>query len=527
MKTINIFKVALVTLGLIQLTSCEKFLDQPVLGTQTQDNYYKTASECEASINGCYQSLFGESGGWWPIAAFYVATDMASDDLWMGNTSQDPATFLRTAHYMNPKYDAVIQAFWEHRYKGIQRTNTALSGISGSPMQNEDDKKRMLAEAKFLRAFFHFDLLINFGDIPIMDKVYLPEEVQGKSRDKIEDVYAFIEKDLEEAIEFLPLRSEYDLSQRGKATKGAAMAYLGKVYLFQQKYVEAKDMFMKVINSGEYGLLADFSQVWNLHYDNSIEGIFEGQFMEDTQYRLGTQIPVLTGSRDDSGWSWGLPTSNLEKAFLDEGDMERLKWSIVKDGEDVPGDDDQDALPISPGSHKSARINRKFYIPQVDRNMPYNNPTHALNHRFMRYADVLLMCAEASYHSGDEGTAKLYLNQVRQRVYLDDVTASGTELRDAIRKERRLELAMEFHRLEDIRRWDDDNGKKAICNIMGPNGSFVKYNTETSEDKYERDNQIESSNKGTFFQENRDLLFPIPYIEIQISNGAIQQNPNF
>ncbi|WP_044210697.1 RagB/SusD family nutrient uptake outer membrane protein [Flammeovirga sp. OC4] len=525
MKIKNILKVALVALALTSVTSCSRFLDQDVLGTQTQDNYYKTAEECEMAVNGCYQSLF--TGGWWPVAGFYTARDMASDDFWMGNTTGDPVRFLRVSHYMNPKYDILLEEFWEHRYKGIQRCNSTLAGIEGAPIRNEEDKKRMIAEAKFLRAFFHFDLVKDFGGIPIMDRVMLPEEVVGKKRDQVADVYAFIEQDLLDAIEDLPLRSEYSMDKRGKATKGSAMGYLGKVYLFQQKYAEAKDILGQLVNSGEYDLLPDFSQVWHVDHDNSVEGVFEAQFMADTQFGLGSQISVLTGSRDDSGWSWCLPTSDLENAFLDEGDDVRLKWTITKDGDDVPGDDDQSAIVISSAKHKSGRINRKFYIPVNQRISPYNNATQSLNHRLMRFADVLLMHAEASYHAGDEGTAKTQLNRVRQRVNLEAVSVSGTALRDAIRKERRLELAGEFHRLDDIRRWDADNGKKVICNLFGPNGSFVKYNTEVSTDEYELANQAEASNKGYYFQENRDLLFPIPYIEVQLSNGAIDQNPNF
>ncbi|KAA6320458.1 RagB/SusD family nutrient uptake outer membrane protein [termite gut metagenome] len=138
---------------------------------------------------------------------------------------------------------------------------------------------------------------------------------------------------------------------------------------------------------------------------------------------------------------------------------------------------------------------------------------------------MLLMYAEACNESGDDSEAQDALKKVRNRVGLGDVTSTGNDLRKAIRNERRLELAFEQNRLYDIRRWTDDNGKKMICNLMGPTGSFVRYNTnETTADRYEWANQGEASDKGISFDENRDLIFPIPLYEITMSNGSITQN---
>ena len=150
-----------------------------------------------------------------------------------------------------------------------------------------------------------------------------------------------------------------------------------------------------------------------------------------------------------------------------------------------------------------------------------------MNYRLLRYADVLLMYAEVENALGNDSEARGALNTVRRRVNLGDVTSSGTTLRDAIRKERRLELALEDNRLYDLRRWNDDNGKKAIENIMGPNGTFVHYNLVESTDPYETTNQNENSNKGYNFVNGRDELFPIPNSEIIMSDGSIKQNPGY
>jgi hypothetical protein len=163
-------------------------------------------------------------------------------------------------------------------------------------------------------------------------------------------------------------------------------------------------------------------------------------------------------------------------------------------------------------------------VPLNKRPENYNQPKVPLNHRILRYADVLLMYAECCNETGDDGGARTALNLVRSRVGLTDETAGGNELRNAIRRERRLELALENHRLYDIRRWTDDNGKKVICNIMGSTGSFVTYNTVNSTDPFETTNTKEPQNKGATFVESRDLVFPIPLYEITMSNGSIEQN---
>ena len=167
---------------------------------------------------------------------------------------------------------------------------------------------------------------------------------------------------------------------------------------------------------------------------------------------------------------------------------------------------DPDCYIIDPAQHKSARIVRKYFVPIEKRPEVYNTDKIPLDHRILRYADVLLMYAEACNELGDDATA----------------------LRKDIRLERRLELAWEQNRLYDIRRWTDDNGKKVISNLLGTNGTFVKYNTDAAtRDLYEWENQGEASNKGAGFDENRDMVFPIPLYEITMSNGSIVQNPGW
>ncbi|RNC65991.1 RagB/SusD family nutrient uptake outer membrane protein [Proteiniphilum sp. X52] len=541
MKQIFIILALFATLS---FSACSDFLVEDVRGQENLDTYFQSENDAESFLTGCYNAITYH--GWWQVENFWILTDMCSDDLWMGNTTQDQSGYISLAHYQGVgQSNGTISNFWQYRYKGILRCNIAIERIPEAPIRDERKKERFIAEAKFLRAYFYFELVKNFGDVPIIQGFLLPEEVSGITRSSTENVYALIEQDLTDAANVLPQRSEYGADDMGRATRGAALGMLGKAFLYQNKFAEARDILKTVINEGEYKLMTDFGDVWSIDAENNEESLFEVQNMYDETYELGGSLSIVTGNRsggDQDGWAWGLPTANLENAFIEAGDTERLRWTIIKHGAtEIAGENQFDQLItaqgnqngdgtycIDPAKHKSARVNRKFWLPFTKRPANYNQPRVPLNHRILRYADILLMYAEACNETGDDATARNALNQVRDRVNLGAVTLSGNELRNAIRAERRLELACENHRLYDIRRWTDDNGKKMIANIMGVNGSFVQWNTsETTADPYEWENQYEPSNKGITFNENRDLLFPIPLYEITMSNGSITQNPGW
>ena len=519
--------------------SCSDFLDEPILGQQDLENYFSSEDECKSIITGCYQTLGYDD--WWQIYKFYNAVDMCTDDEWMGNTTQDPGEYRDLAHYSGNTVNAgnSCQNFWQYRYKGIARCNLAIEKIPSVQFNDTTLRNRYVAEARFLRGFQYFDLVKNFGGLPIVTSALtMPTDIQGITRSSVADTYAFIEEDFKYAIAHLPKKAEYASEDLGRATSGAAKGFLAKVYLYQEKYEEAEALLQDLCcrgsylgNTPEYELMKNFADVWSIGHNNNEESLFEIQTNSDLTYNLGNRLPVVVASRDDSGWSWGMPTSHLENAYIAAGDEIRLRYTILHDGQtDVPGDptwNEENPYVISASKHKSGRANFKLYIPKDKRPEPFDAPHIPLNYRLLRYADVLLMYAEVENALGKDSEARWALNKVRGRVELPEVTASGNELRDAIRLERRLELAFEGQRLFDLRRWTDDNGKKAIQNVMGPNGSFVRYNLEESTDTYETTNQQENSNKGYTFVEGRDELFPIPNSEITISGGSIEQNPGY
>lgn len=560
--------LAILTLfGSLTFTSCEDFLTEEVRGQQNLDTYFTTADECEAYITGCYQDI--TCGGWWNINTVWLLSEMCSDDAWMGNTTQSQSDYISLAHYQgNGASNGPISNFWQYRYKGILRCNVAIDRISNTELEDKELQARLVAEARFLRGYFYFELARNFGGVPLITEFKMPEEIQGITRASLENTYKFIEEDLIAAAEVLPKRSEYADADMGRATSGAALGLLGKVYLYQEKWTEARDVLQKLIpESGytgedaqttEYDLLPNFGDVWDKDFDNSVESLFEVQYEYHATLAVGGSLSTVTGARScgaalGDGWAWCQPTANLEAAYSE--DDERREWTIIKTGcTEIKGETEENftkilndnkeisvyddcvekynlpanSLVIDPSGHKSGRIIRKYYLPLNDRPEVYNTDKSPLNHRILRYADVLLMYAEACNELSDDTHAQAALNRVRNRAGLSPVSVTGNELRHAIRNERRLELAFEQNRLYDIRRWKDDNGKPVIANLMGENGAFVKWNTDpATRDAMEWDNQGEASDKGKSFREDRDLLFPIPLYEVTMSNGSIEQNPNW
>ena len=535
----------------LAFTSCEDFLTEEIRGQQNLDTYFSDIESCEAYITGCYQDI--TCGGWWNINTVWLLSEMCSDDAWMGNTSQSQSDYISLAHYQGSgASNGPISNFWQYRYKAILRCNVAIERIAQMDLVDTERQNQLIAEARFLRGYFYFELVRNFGGVPLMTSFSDPAEVQGITRASTEETYAFIEEDLLAAAEVLPGRNEAEV---GRATRGAALGLLGKVYLYQEKWEKARDVLKTVIDSKEYDLLPEFGQVWDVEYDNSIESLFEVQYEYDETLAVGGSLSVVTGSRNGpgDGWSWCQPTANLEQAYIDAGDTVRLKWTIIKSGcTEIAGENrfnefvennstvanadelieqygwDQNCYIIDPALHKSARIIRKYFLPLEDRPEVYNTDKCPLNHRILRFADVLLMYAEACNELGQDNDAQEALNRVHTRAKMSPVTATGTQLRDAIRLERRLELAFEQNRLYDIRRWKDDSGQPVIASILGPNGSFVQWNmNEATRDPLEWSNQGESSDKGITFDVNRDMVFPIPLYEITMSNGSIEQNPGW
>ena len=364
------------------------------------------------------------------------------------------------------------------------------------------NKPNILGQARFLRAYYYFELVKWFGDVPlVVDKRIQFGDQFNLDRTPSQEVYAQMELDLIYAADNLPV-SQSDI---GRITKGAAQAVLGKVFLYQGKYQEAAAALEEVINSGTYSLISDYSTLFENDNENNIESVFEVQYTDlegagfeclqcsEGNVAVGFNGPrAFNGPDFESGFSFNVPTEEIYNLF-DESDLRRdyAILDIEKFAEENQDYNNGSGVSWTEGYEHTGYYNRKYIPRQGDANIGDQNLTNPNNYRAIRFADVLLMAAEANNKSGNDAKAQLYLNRVRDRAGLDDITVGGNELTQAIYLERRLELVGEGHHFFDLVRTG-----RAAAEIEG-------------------------------FTPGKHELFPIPEIEIELTGNRWSQNPGY
>jgi tetratricopeptide (TPR) repeat protein len=534
--------ISIVFAGFLLLHSCEGFLDEPIRGSQELDNYFQTELECEKFLMGCYQSIL-QGDQYWYINLYYVLTESATDDAWLGMPSEVSRDYKEFSLIMVNSHNTWLYPFWEYMYKCIYQCNIALAGLEESPVNenNPDLISRLMGEAKFIRAYAHFELVKNWESLPILDRIYKPEELAGMPVSSQLELYDQVIQDLLGAIELLP--STVDSDNTGRITVGAAKSYLAKAYMYSEQWAKAYEYANDVIESGPYFLEAQFGNIWDINNRNGVESIFEFQTNYDPNYSTGNEFPILTGAaEDDGGWYYTNPTSHLENEYLAQDDTIRLRATIIKANNEATAEQDNfgiapiydtdgttiavDAQRISNlEESKSMRVNRKFYILPEDRNENYGNQYRGRipkNHILMRLAEVKLMRAESMWHMihtvggasfGEGNIINGDIHDIRNRAGLPDISSSGNQLLLDIYRERRMELALEFKRWDEMRRTKHPvDGRPMIYHIMGPQGSFVLFNTEQNTDYWEKDSpyaESEPSDKGIDFVQGAEWM-PIP-----------------
>lgn len=517
--------------------SCSDFIEKDQRGTQTLENYFQTVQECENYANELTQRLL-LAKDWWTLTAPRVTNEMSTDDAWMGNTGQDNSAHRPCSQYIiTPDNMGDMNSIYTAHFYTIQSANVGLERMAVSPL-TDAQKNQYMGESLFVRAYCYYELVNLFGGVPVYTKSLGTGDLT-LSRNTAAEVYTQIETDLKDAAAKL---ESAPVARNGRINKWAAYALLARVSLFQEKWAEAKTYSNKVITEGPFQLEADFLNIWNVNNHNGIESILEAQSSSVQDRSLGAALPTLSGARGEDkknfpsndaadvldGWGWCMPTSDLENAYLSENDVIRRRSTITKWGEAAYGDEVLNPThKFSLNDNKSGRICRKYYIPIATRRSLDKKDGHLpLNIPLIRLAEMYLTRAEANYHTGGDALADI--NIIRARVKLDPKTGiSGPTLLRQIYKERRLELAFEGLRLFDIRREKDPTtGRPVIESLMGPNGTFVKYNL-SSTDPYETTNLRESQDKGINFNPAKNLLWPIPQLEIDLSGGVIKQNPGY
>lgn len=489
-KTIRILSLALF---LTLVSSCgEDFLNKEPLGLLTSGTFFETEEHAVLATNAVYAHLRD-----WQVHVFSFIglTDIISDDSDKGSTPNDAAFLREIDDFTFDAGNTAPSSVWSGYYQGIYRANVAIQNIPNVEDMDPDLQARLIAECKFLRAYLYFNLVRWFGDLPLVTEPLSPEEF-NVPRSPVADIYALIEQDLLDAIEALPLKSGYPASEMGRATRGAAQGFLAKVHLTRGNFAEAEQYALAVINSGEYDLMDNYSEIFTAAGENGVESIFEIQTAAFEPAVTGSQYNEVQGVRGtpNLGWGFNRPSNDLVSSF-ESGDP-RLNATVLYPGEVLP--DGSDIVQDNPDI-VNERYNQKAWVPDH----PGFNGNGPGNIRRLRYADILLVAAEALNENGKTQQALTYLNQVRERArgsrtnVLPDITETNqTALREIIWHERRVELAMEQHRWFDLVR----QGRAA--DVMRAVG------------------------KENFTPGKHELL-PIPQSEIDITEGTLSQNPGY
>ncbi|MAN26945.1 MULTISPECIES: RagB/SusD family nutrient uptake outer membrane protein [Mesonia] len=483
-------KIAIGILAGVAIISCS----DDYLEVDARENIEASDSNENITPEQFVNGIYGMYTDWDYAFAWLGITEIISDNADKGSSPTDTGadknlldnlTFTSTA--------PSVRSMWTRWYKTIGRASYSIAFTRDYGLEDESYSNRLVGEAKFLRALTYFYLVRSFGDVPLQGDItiidgeaIIDQEADLSTRNPKEEVYAYIEQDLLDAIDALPLKSEYAPKDLGRATKGAAQALLAKVHLYQKEYTEALQYANAVINSGEYGLETDYAEIWREYTENGTESIFEIQARGEAIAHGVNQYSQTQGARGTSGWGWGFntPTENLVNAFDVEGDEIRKNATIIFAGET-----------LWDGREVSASVENPMYNEKAYSSANAGASDGDKNIRVIRYAEVLLIKAEAANELGQTSEALSALNQVRSRVDLDNVSGlSQTELRDKIWNERRLELAFEHDRWFDLIR----TGQAAEA--MAANGKD--------------------------FIEGQHELFPIPENQL-IQTPEMNQNPGW
>ncbi|NCI46465.1 RagB/SusD family nutrient uptake outer membrane protein [Sediminibacterium soli] len=487
----------------MSFAGCKKnFLDRDPQGRYTSDTYPFPGGSgpYDQYVFAAYASLRDYNVH---VTPFVSAISIRSDDADKGSTPADGGADAQGMdNFPVLPSNGMANALWTGYFNLISKCNITIDQIKNNktidaPQQVKDQTE---GEARFIRGYAYFNLVRLFGRVPLVDKIYDAASQSNIAQSAPAQLYTFIEQDLQFAANTLPV--SWDAKFIGRATRGAANGLLTKVYLTQQKWAAAVTAANAVIGSGQYDLSTPYAKIFGEDGENSKESVFEIQATADatnmtTPY--GIQYTNVQGVRGtgvwDLGWGWNTPSTQLEGAY-ETGDPRKDRTILYAGGTTVYGEAVPTGLP-------NPRYNHKVHTNPSFRNSIGNRFGWWMNVRILRYSDVLLMYAEAQNEAGNTGEALDKLEMVRARAragnntLLPKITTTDQGLlRDAIRKERRVELAMEHDRFFDLVRWG------------------IAAQT------------LQAAGKSNF-NNGRDNLMPIPQTQIDLSKGVLTQNPGY
>jgi len=498
---------------------CKKFLDRKPL-TATLDDLNQGA--LEAQVFGMYNTLTSYAGfSTLPWLDFHSIRD---DDAQKGSSTTDGAEVVTEFElFQYSKDDWAPNTYWNDRYYMINLANKTLY-YADSLQAADPASLRNVGEACFFRAYCFFDLVRTYGDVPLINFYYTTAAAGIKPKSPASVIYAQIDADLAKAVQYLPLNWAVGGTNiyPGRLTKGAANTLWAQTHLFRQNWATVISKCTEVELSTQYNLESNFTNIWkdglNGAGKNGIESIFEEQSYvgpnqtpwKGTQW--GTSQNVRQGGASNVwnlGWGWNVPTQKLETDWpnTDPRKRQTILYSGQSDGGPAQGGYGATLPAYAPGPGLDQPYwNKKVYsdpqMRQYTGQIFGSGGADWINHRILRYADVILMHAEASNELGDGPTAATYLEKIRNRasgnlgagrsIVPPIPFVSQSQMRAAIKSERRWEFAMEGYRFFDLVRWGD-----ALAEL------------------------------GSLGYTNRCRFYPIPQQAINISGGVLVQNPEW
>ncbi|MFD2570859.1 RagB/SusD family nutrient uptake outer membrane protein [Spirosoma soli] len=518
MKLVN-KSLILATLTVAMTVACQKQLEQVNPNQQTSSTFWRNQDEALKGLNATYLSL-AVDGGY--MRSSNALTDLRGDDV--RSNSPWPAMYNMGKFALGTADDALYGFAFGAYYEGVAKANQVLDNVPNITM-DEALKTRILGQAYFLRGLYFYHLVNLFGNVALpTTSVKSKADFFVKQSTEAEG-WTQVIADFTKAATMLPVSyvdvTGADKGQIGRATKGAALGFLGKSYLFNKKYTEAAAQFKAIIDLGVYDLVADYHDNFTERNENNKESLFEVQFSRDaggTEFNWGgepapgwgrTTGRAITYAPRGFGWTDVQPTRSLFNEFLLEKttagqDDPRLVSTILynKPGLKLYGVEFSVKYANNPADLNDIFCG-KYQNFDNGRADEYDWRS-GINERLLRYADVLMMYAECLNETGKTADAVQYVQKVRNRVGLPDLAKAKPNMtqeqfRDQLAHERLLEFALEGHRFDDIRRW-----------------GWLQNPTKLAELK-QRDPEF------TSYQPGRDL-YPIPQREIDNNPGTKQNN---
>lgn len=501
MKKIN--KIIIMSLALLSLMACTNLDEEPV-GLLAPQSFFKTQADAEAAVMGGYswiesEFLYGRR--------LLIVLQLAGDMCDIGDIGT-PAQRVQVNNFTADSNNGAVTDMWPAFYQVIGAANSAISGIPGVEM-NEDYKNQLIAEAKMIRALCYYHMVQLWGDIPYMGEfVSDPASIKDISKTPASEIYKHIIADCEEGIKYLP--NTYTKGIRSRPTKGAAKTMLASVYLTTKDYAKAAQYAEDVINNASvygYDLLADYQDLWKAVNGDHKEQIwavdFKGSFKGATYPQQVDFMAPITGVRDANmqGWSVVVASPGVYASFDDRDYRKKVSFVTETPVKGV-------MTPYTKWRWPRIHIAKWCLYPGSS---AADGTLSDHNYNIFRYAEVLLIAAEAINEASGGPNAKAYeyINKVRTRARNYDgaqtefpanliAGMSQADFRAAVREERRVELAFEWKRWYDIKRWDIGTEVFTGSNSYEPHPNFqkIRYFLPLPQDELDRNPNLLPQNPG-------------------------------